>query len=123
MYIYEEEPELIARHILLLSVLLDETLPARDRMETLLELHGNVFLRDKTANYLGEALRLCLHLGLHAPGLHAVACLTSLHTLWSVSCKLSHALALARFNAWLVYGSFVCVINGINWSYRYGTGF
>ena len=59
LYLYEEEPELIARHVLLLSVLLDETLPARDRMETLLELHGNVFLRDKTAKYLGRALLGC----------------------------------------------------------------
>eukprot|EP00798_Chlamydomonas_sp_ICE-L_P019012 gene19012-25603_t len=54
LYVYEEEPELLARHVLLLSIMLDESLNSRDRVETLLEIHGNVFLRDKTAKYLAE---------------------------------------------------------------------
>ena len=50
---YEEEPEGLARHLLLLSVMLDGSLPARERVEVLLELHGNALLRENTAAYLG----------------------------------------------------------------------
>ena len=32
-YVYEEEPEGLARHILLLSVLLDGSLPSKERVE------------------------------------------------------------------------------------------
>ncbi len=53
LYVYEEEPEVLLRHVLLLSVLLDEALLAKERMETLLELHSNALLRDNTAAYLG----------------------------------------------------------------------
>jgi hypothetical protein len=54
LHVYEEDAEGLARHLLLLSVLLDGSLLARDRMETLLELHSNALLRDQTAAYLGE---------------------------------------------------------------------
>jgi dynein assembly factor 3 len=53
MYVYEEEPENLARHILLLSVLLDGTLLAKERTEIFLELHGNALVRPRTAEYLG----------------------------------------------------------------------
>jgi hypothetical protein len=59
--LFEEEPEGLARHLLLLSVLLDDSLPATDRIQTLLELHGNVLLRQKTAEYLGEHTRTLPH--------------------------------------------------------------
>ena len=52
-YVFEEEPEGLARHLLLLSVMLDGSLPARERVEVLLELHGNALLRGNTATYLG----------------------------------------------------------------------
>jgi dynein assembly factor 3 len=50
--VYEEHPEALARHILLLYVLLDPSLPPRERCEMFLELHGNALLRQKTADYL-----------------------------------------------------------------------
>lgn len=53
LFVYEEEAEALARHMLLVSVLLDGTLLAKERMETFLELHCNVLLREKTAKYLG----------------------------------------------------------------------
>ena len=54
LYVHEEEPEVLARHVLLLSVMLDGSLAATERMHALLELHGNVLLREKTADYLGR---------------------------------------------------------------------
>lgn len=54
LYVHEEEPEVLARHVLLLSVMLDGSLAAAERMHALLELHGNVLLREKTADYLGR---------------------------------------------------------------------
>lgn len=56
LYVYEEEPENLARHILLLSVLLDGSLLPKERMEMFLELHGNALLRARTADYLGECV-------------------------------------------------------------------
>jgi hypothetical protein len=53
LYVYEDQPELLARHMLLVSVLLDDALPVRARMEMFLEVHGNILLRDKTASYIG----------------------------------------------------------------------
>lgn len=53
LYIYEAEPEVLARHMLLLAVLFDGRLTVRQRAEMFLELHGNVMLRQTTADYLG----------------------------------------------------------------------
>lgn len=58
--VYEEEPTALARHMLLLHVLMDGSLTSRERTETFLELHGNALLRDKTAAYLGACLGLLL---------------------------------------------------------------
>ena len=56
LYILEDEPEVLARHLLLLSVLLDRALPIRARVETFLELHGNALLQQRTAEYAGDLL-------------------------------------------------------------------
>eukprot|EP00983_Pelagomonas_calceolata_P083955 1156265-Pelagomonas_calceolata.AAC.2 len=58
MYVYEEEPENLARHFLLLSVLLDSSLLPKERMEIFLELHSNAMLRERTATYLGRLLTM-----------------------------------------------------------------
>lgn len=54
---WEEEPEGLARHLLLLAVLLDEALLPRERVELLLELHANALLRERAAAYLGGWVR------------------------------------------------------------------
>ena len=50
--VYEQAPELLARHLLLFSVALDFELPRRERAELLLELLANSLLREKTSSYL-----------------------------------------------------------------------
>jgi len=55
--VYEKEPEVLARHALLLSVALDFELPRRERAELLLELWANSLLREKTATYLAAKAR------------------------------------------------------------------
>ena len=50
--VYEREPEILARHILLLAVALDYELPRRERAEVLLEVWANCLLREKTAAYV-----------------------------------------------------------------------
>ncbi|KAK3239906.1 hypothetical protein CYMTET_50204 [Cymbomonas tetramitiformis] len=50
--VWEPSPEGLARHMLLLSILLDTQLIARDRVETFLEVHGNAKLRERTAEYM-----------------------------------------------------------------------
>lgn len=74
LYIYEEEPELLARHLLLVSVLLDGSLMAKERMEALLELHSNVLLREKAAKYLGMRHAWRMHVSCMAP---CTVCTTS----------------------------------------------
>jgi hypothetical protein len=59
LYVYESEPEVLARHMLLLALLFDAALPVRTRAEMFLELHGNAVLRQKTADYLGGQPHLC----------------------------------------------------------------
>jgi dynein assembly factor 3 len=53
LYVYESEPEVLARHMLLLALLFDAAQPVRTRAELFLELHGNAVLRQKSADYLG----------------------------------------------------------------------
>ncbi|KAG1656426.1 hypothetical protein FOA52_009641 [Chlamydomonas sp. UWO 241] len=55
--VWEEEPEGLARHLLLVAVMLDSSLPEGDRVQTLLELHGNALLRERTAQYLDGLAR------------------------------------------------------------------
>jgi dynein assembly factor 3 len=56
MFVYETEPEGLCRHMLLLSLLFDASLTARERAEMFLELHGNVMLRQGTADWVCESL-------------------------------------------------------------------
>ena len=55
--VFEKEPEVLARHALLLAVALDFELPRRERAELLLELWANSLLREKTATYLAANAR------------------------------------------------------------------
>uniref|UniRef100_A0A7S2E2B1 Vps72/YL1 C-terminal domain-containing protein n=1 Tax=Haptolina brevifila TaxID=156173 RepID=A0A7S2E2B1_9EUKA len=52
--IYEREPEVLARHMLIISIALDFALPRRERAELLLEVWGNLQLREKTAAYVAS---------------------------------------------------------------------
>ena len=49
---YEREPEILARHMLLLAIALDFELPRRERAEVLLEVWANTQVREKTAAYV-----------------------------------------------------------------------
>mmetsp|Transcript_54266 Transcript_54266/g.172266 ORF Transcript_54266/g.172266 Transcript_54266/m.172266 type:complete len:155 (-) Transcript_54266:589-1053(-) len=53
-YIFEDQHEVLARHMLLISILLDETLTPRDRVEIFLEVFGNANVREKCAAYVAE---------------------------------------------------------------------
>jgi dynein assembly factor 3 len=57
--VFEKEPEVLARHMLLLAIAVDFELPRRERAEILLEVWANTMLRERTAAYVaarGEAL-------------------------------------------------------------------
>jgi len=52
--IYEREPEVLARHMLLLAIALDFELPRRERAELLLEVWAKTQVREKTAAYIAS---------------------------------------------------------------------
>lgn len=52
LYIYEDSPEALARHLLLLTILLDDTAHDSVKMQRFLEIFGNHFLREDTLEYL-----------------------------------------------------------------------
>lgn len=54
LFVYESDPENLARHMLLLAVLVDASFTARERAEMFLELHGNILLRQRTADWVCE---------------------------------------------------------------------
>mmetsp|Transcript_910 Transcript_910/g.1613 ORF Transcript_910/g.1613 Transcript_910/m.1613 type:complete len:524 (-) Transcript_910:325-1896(-) len=56
--VFETSCEALARHMILISIFMDTELTARDRMETYLEVFGNVKVREKTAEYLEERGKL-----------------------------------------------------------------
>ena len=61
--VYENFPEALARQLLLLSIILDVTVPRRERAELFLEVLANTSVRDKTAAYVSaraQALRRLL---------------------------------------------------------------
>jgi hypothetical protein len=60
LYLYEAEPEGLARHMLLLVLLFDASLTARERAEMFLELHGNTLLRQRTAEWESKFAELQL---------------------------------------------------------------
>ena len=66
--IFEQAPEALARHLLLVAVALDFELPRRERAELLLELLANALLREKTAAYLAAKARALQRLFAHEEG-------------------------------------------------------
>jgi hypothetical protein len=52
MYLYEDNAEALARHLILLAVFLDRTLQPDVRMQRFLEIFGNALMRQDTATYL-----------------------------------------------------------------------
>lgn len=54
LYIYEDNAAALARHVLLLALLLDDTLGYSIKMQRFLEVFGNQFLREDTFEYLKE---------------------------------------------------------------------
>ena len=48
----------LARHLLLLSILLDDALPLKERVERFLEVHGNMQLREQSSAYLEQRGKL-----------------------------------------------------------------
>jgi dynein assembly factor 3, axonemal len=52
LYIHEETAEALARHIILLAVLLDTSVHETERVRRFLEFFGNAFLRQDSADYL-----------------------------------------------------------------------
>eukprot|EP00941_MAST-03F_sp_MAST-3F-sp1_P006290 g6290.t1 len=53
-YIYEDPTELVARHLLLLSIFCDWGVPIRQRAHTFLEVFGNSKVQERTAQYIQE---------------------------------------------------------------------
>lgn len=53
-WLYEDNPEGLARHMVLLSIALDFGLPRRERAEIFLEVFANTQLRERTAVYIAE---------------------------------------------------------------------
>jgi dynein assembly factor 3 len=50
----DNEPEIIARHLLLLQIVFDPLLGARECAEVFLEVYGNCRLRPKTMEYVSQ---------------------------------------------------------------------
>ena len=58
LVVWEAEAEALARHVLLLAILLDDALVPRERREIFLEVHGNVRVRPRTSDYVAQAGRV-----------------------------------------------------------------
>lgn len=56
IYVVEDEPEVIARHMLLLALLVDPTWAPRQKLEMFLEIHGNALVTDTAAQVIGTKL-------------------------------------------------------------------
>lgn len=54
LLLYETDAQALARHILLVTLLLDGSLPRHTRAEVFLEAHGNALLRPRTAIHIGR---------------------------------------------------------------------
>ncbi|KAJ1628509.1 hypothetical protein T492DRAFT_1017924 [Pavlovales sp. CCMP2436] len=61
-HVYEEQPECLARHLLLLSIALDFELPRRERAEIFLEVMGNTMVRERSGQYLAARAKELLRL-------------------------------------------------------------
>lgn len=53
-FIHERNPEVLARHLLLLSIATDWELPVRQRAAVWLEVFGNALLQARTARYVSS---------------------------------------------------------------------
>jgi dynein assembly factor 3 len=56
-FLYEDDTETLARHLLLLHVFTDWGMPIRQRAHTFLEIFGNILVQDRTAQYTEAAGR------------------------------------------------------------------
>jgi Domain of unknown function (DUF4470)/Domain of unknown function (DUF4471) len=56
-HVFEDTPECLARHILLVAILLDPSLEPLSRSQIFLEVFGNAMLRESTAKYLCNLLQ------------------------------------------------------------------
>ena len=54
LYMVEKQPEVLARHILLLAIFFDEDLGPRECTEIFLEVYGNTMLRKQTSSYVSN---------------------------------------------------------------------
>eukprot|EP00892_Ulva_mutabilis_P012430 jgi/Ulvmu1/955/UM102_0038.1 len=57
IYVYEDNAEAMARHVLLLAILLDHPVDQALRMQRFMEVFGNSLIRDDTLNYLKQLCR------------------------------------------------------------------
>ena len=57
LYVYEDNPEALARLLMLLTILVDGAVPPDVRMQRMLEVLGNAFLRQDTASYLNAVAK------------------------------------------------------------------
>ena len=62
IYIHEKPKENLARTILFLTLISDTRISQRERMEIFLDLFGNCLIRDKTSEYLEEAVKELIYL-------------------------------------------------------------
>lgn len=56
-YIWDKEPEVLARHVLFLQMINNTALPIRDRVEFFLSIYGNTLVREKDCKYVEEICR------------------------------------------------------------------
>jgi hypothetical protein len=54
LFLYDTPLECVARHLLLLAVLTDWTVPIRVRANTFLEVFGNALVQERTAHYIAR---------------------------------------------------------------------
>eukprot|EP00938_MAST-03A_sp_MAST-3A-sp1_P000611 g611.t1 len=56
-YILEEKTEVLARHMMLLSIICDAKIPIRQRAHTFLEVYGNLLIQERTEKYVENAAK------------------------------------------------------------------
>lgn len=95
-YIWEETPEILARHLLLLQVFQEWSIPIRQRCNLWLEIFGNVLVQERTMHYLDAKGRQLVKLVCDQAGPLANIVDTSL-----LRCKVIDALQ-STFQSWSV---------------------
>jgi len=56
-YLLEEKTEVLARHMMLLSILCDAKIPIRQRAHIFLEVYGNLLIQERTEKYVERVAR------------------------------------------------------------------